>query len=126
VHCNQENLYLEEKLHFASAVQGLGSIIDVSSKLSSAIQQLSKINIPDSVNIEMNKPIQVNVNINGAEVLAAISPELNKLVSSQIYQSITSVINIDTGEVNPPGPVPDFNPPGPVPIVPKNPGPFNI
>lgn len=72
---------------------------ELSSKMEGFITALANINIPEKIEIEA-APVNVNVNLNGADVLAGINPLIVNIVERSINRSIDRSINPITGETN--------------------------
>ena len=84
---------------FNNAVQNLGNLAQISANLQRAGDQLANAVIPERIVIE-SAPIQLNVNLNGAEVLNNMKPELVQIVTDRIHDALQSVINPITGQVS--------------------------
>lgn len=72
---------------------------ELSGKLEGFVKLLNNINIPEKIQIE-SAPINVNVNLNGAEVLAELNPLIRTIVQRSINGAIDKAINPLTGETN--------------------------
>lgn len=86
---------------FSSAVSilvpALGNFAQFATQLAQAAHSLQNINIPTRITLEM-APVQVNVVLNGAEVLANMQEPIKSLVVGEISKAMKNHINPFTGE----------------------------
>lgn len=84
---------------FAQAVPSLDRFTQAISNLNNISEQLANITIPDTITVSI-APVQVNVNINGAEALASIEAPIRDMITKQINTAMSRNINPITGETN--------------------------
>jgi hypothetical protein len=88
---------------FSSAVSilvpALGNFAQFATQLAQAAHNLQSINIPTRITLEM-APVQVNVVLNGAEVLANMQEPIKSMVLGEINRAVRTHINPFTGETS--------------------------
>ncbi len=84
---------------FAQAVPSLDSFANAVAAFSTAAQALASVIIPDTIQVSV-APVQVSVNVNGAEALANIEQPIQQMIAEQVNAAINKNINTITGETN--------------------------
>ena len=83
---------------FAQAAPSLDRFTQAVTNLNNIATQLANMVIPNSIELQV-APLQVNVNINGAEALASMEGPIGDMVTARINEALNKNINLN-GETN--------------------------
>jgi len=81
----------------ATVVPSLDGFTQAVTTLNQAAQTLANLTIPETIEVQI-APVQVNVNINGAEALANIEEPIQDMIATQVREALGNSINPITGE----------------------------